>query len=43
MFNLIDWLRTNIPPTDSSRAAAGIVHGDYRIDNMIFHPSEVKL
>ncbi|PKI65056.1 hypothetical protein CRG98_014525 [Punica granatum] len=34
MFELIDWLRQNIPSQDSSGAAAGIVHGDFRIDNV---------
>ncbi|KAI4369553.1 hypothetical protein MLD38_017980 [Melastoma candidum] len=43
MFQLIDWLRTNMPPEDSSGATAGIVHGDYRIDNVIFHPSEDRV
>lgn len=41
MFELIDWLRENIPSEDSSGAAAGIVHGDFRIDNIVFHPTEV--
>jgi aminoglycoside phosphotransferase (APT) family kinase protein len=36
MDRLIDWLPSNIPPGDET----AIVHGDFRIDNMIFHPSE---
>jgi len=36
---LIQWLRHNIPADDES----GIVHGDYRIDNMIFHPTEPRI
>ncbi|KAI4311143.1 hypothetical protein MLD38_036062 [Melastoma candidum] len=43
MFKLIDWLRINMPPEDSSGATAGIVHGDYRIDNVIFHPLEDRV
>ena len=39
MDNLIDWLPRNIPPGDETT----IVHGDYRIDNTIFHPSEAKI
>ncbi len=39
MDNLISWLPQNIP------AAAGttIVHGDYRLDNTIFHPAEPRI
>ncbi|HTQ77549.1 MAG TPA: phosphotransferase [Burkholderiales bacterium] len=39
MNDLIAWLPKNIPPADSTR----IVHGDYRLDNTIFHPTEPKL
>jgi aminoglycoside phosphotransferase (APT) family kinase protein len=39
MDKLIDWLPTNIPPGD----ATSIVHGDYRLDNMIFHPTEPRV
>jgi aminoglycoside phosphotransferase (APT) family kinase protein len=36
---LITWLPDNIPADDSS----SIVHGDFRLDNMIVHPSEPKV
>ena len=36
---LIEWLPRTIP--DQTRTA--IVHGDYRIDNMIFHPTEPRV
>lgn len=36
---LIEWLPANIPPGDMS----GIVHGDFRCDNMIFHPTEPRV
>ena len=36
---LIDWLPKNIPPGETTT----IVHGDYRLDNMILHPSEPKV
>jgi aminoglycoside phosphotransferase (APT) family kinase protein len=39
MDNLIEWLPKNIPPGD----ATSIVHGDYRLDNMIFHPTEPRV
>ena len=37
--NLIEWLPKNIPSGDET----SIVHGDYRLDNVIFHPTEPKL
>jgi len=36
---LIEWLPGNIPNGDET----AIVHGDFRCDNMIFHPSEPKV
>src|SRR6266850_1923241 len=39
MNNLIDWLPKNIPPEN----ATTVVHGDYRLDNAIFHPTEPKI
>ncbi|THU70918.1 hypothetical protein C4D60_Mb08t30060 [Musa balbisiana] len=39
MLDLVVWLRENIPAEDSSGASVtGLVHGDYRIDNLVFHP-----
>lgn len=39
MDNLIAWLPQHIPADDATR----IVHGDYRIDNVIFHPVEPRI
>lgn len=39
MHRLIAWLPENIPPGDET----AIVHGDYRLDNLIFHPSEPRI
>ena len=36
---LLEWLPDNIPADES----ASIVHGDYRLDNMIVHPTEPKV
>ena len=36
---LIEWLPANIPAGDET----AIVHGDFRIDNMIFHPTEPRV
>ena len=38
MEHLIDWLPQHIPADDQTR----IVHGDFRIDNVIFHPGEPR-
>lgn len=37
---LIDWLGKHMPQDDGQVA---LVHGDYRIDNMIFAPTDTKL
>lgn len=39
MDNLIAWLPENIPDGDET----SIVHGDFRLDNMIFHPTEPRV
>ena len=39
MDRLIEWLPANIPPGEET----SIVHGDYRIDNAIFHPTEPRI
>lgn len=39
MERLIEWLPAHIPEGDET----SLVHGDYRIDNMIFHPSEPRI
>ena len=39
MDRLIEWLPANIPDDDET----AIVHGDFRCDNMIFHPTEPRV
>jgi aminoglycoside phosphotransferase (APT) family kinase protein len=39
MDSLIAWLPDNIPPGDET----SLVHGDFRLDNMIFHPTEPRV
>ena len=36
---LMRWLPANIPDDDTT----SLVHGDYRLDNMIFHPTEPRV
>jgi aminoglycoside phosphotransferase (APT) family kinase protein len=40
MDDLIAWLSGAVPADDGR---VSIVHGDYRLDNMIFHPTEPRL
>ncbi|MDQ2089593.1 phosphotransferase family protein [Marimonas arenosa] len=37
---LSQWLQSNIPEDDGQRT---LVHGDYRIDNMLWHPTEPRV
>jgi len=37
---LIDWLPANLPPDDHQ---SSLIHGDYRFDNLIFHPHEPRI
>src|SRR5579864_4901312 len=39
MDRLIDWLPKNAPAEEETT----IIHGDFRIDNMIFHPTEPRV
>jgi len=39
MDRLIEWLPRHVPPEGETR----IVHGDYRLDNAIFHPTEPRI
>ena len=39
MDKLIEWLPQYIPPGEET----SIVHGDYRLDNLIFHPTEPRV
>jgi aminoglycoside phosphotransferase (APT) family kinase protein len=39
MYRLMDWLPKHAPDGDE----AALVHGDFRLDNLIFHPSEPRV
>jgi len=41
MNKLIEWLPKNIP--EGSRNVSTIVHGDFRLDNVVFHPEEPQI
>jgi aminoglycoside phosphotransferase (APT) family kinase protein len=40
MDRLVEWLPENVPPDEPQ---ARIIHGDFRCDNMIFHPTEPRV
>lgn len=39
MRNLMDWLPEHLPEDDETT----LVHGDYRMDNLVFHPTEPRI
>jgi aminoglycoside phosphotransferase (APT) family kinase protein len=39
MEHLIEWLPAHLPASDETT----LVHGDYRIDNVIFHPTQPRI
>jgi aminoglycoside phosphotransferase (APT) family kinase protein len=41
MDRLIEWLPQHIPQEENPQVS--LVHGDYRIDNVIFHPTEPRI
>jgi aminoglycoside phosphotransferase (APT) family kinase protein len=43
MDQLMAWLPANIPSSAKDESLVSIVHGDYRLDNLMFHPSEPKV
>lgn len=40
---LIEWLPAHQPAGDAGASQARIVHGDYRLDNVMFHPTEPRI
>ncbi len=40
---LIEWLPLHLPPGDADATRARIVHGDFRLDNVIFDPVEPRI
>ena len=43
MDQLIAWLPGNIPASARDESRTSIVHGDYRLDNLMFHPTEPRV
>ncbi|MHB1125082.1 MAG: phosphotransferase [Ramlibacter sp.] len=43
MDRLIEWLPAHIPPAARDDSLVSIVHGDYRLDNLMFHATEPRI
>lgn len=43
MDKLMDWLPAHIPAMARDERLVSVVHGDYRMDNLVFHPSEPRV
>jgi aminoglycoside phosphotransferase (APT) family kinase protein len=43
MDKLMEWLPQNIPEMGRAENMVSIVHGDYRLDNLMFHPTEPRV
>jgi len=43
MDHLMAWLPANMPASAKDENKVSIVHGDYRLDNLMFHPTEPRV
>ena len=43
MDKLMAWLPANMPASARDESKTRIVHGDYRLDNLMFHPTEPRV
>jgi aminoglycoside phosphotransferase (APT) family kinase protein len=43
MDKLLDWLPAHIPLSAKDEREVAVVHGDYRLDNLMFHASEPRV
>ena len=43
MDRLMAWLPDNIPAMARDASLVSVVHGDYRLDNLMFHPTEPRV
>jgi len=43
MDQLMAWLPANMPASALDASQVSIVHGDYRLDNLMFHPTEPRV
>jgi len=43
MDSLMQWLPANIPASARDETMVSIVHGDFRLDNLLFHPTQPRV
>lgn len=43
MDRLMQWLPAHMPASARDDSEVAVVHGDYRLDNLVFHPTEPKV
>jgi aminoglycoside phosphotransferase (APT) family kinase protein len=43
MDQLMAWLPANMPDSARDESRTSVVHGDFRLDNLMFHPTEPKV
>ncbi len=43
MDRMIEWLPAHMPAAARDDAQVAVVHGDFRLDNLIFHPTEPRI
>lgn len=43
MDRLMEWLPAHMPASARDESQVSVVHGDYRLDNLVFHPDELRV
>lgn len=43
MDRLMQWLPAHMPASARDESQVSVVHGDYRLDNLVFHPNEPRV
>ncbi|MDH4051315.1 MAG: phosphotransferase [Rubrivivax sp.] len=43
MDRLLEWLPAHVPASARDETQVSVVHGDYRLDNLIFHPDQPRV
>ncbi|MBS0441385.1 MAG: phosphotransferase family protein, partial [Proteobacteria bacterium] len=43
MDRLMEWLPAHMPASAKDESQVSVVHGDFRLDNLVFHPTEPKV